>query len=406
MYQADYFIEVIIIHILFEVLATILMIINVLYVIRVFFILKNSKNSDNLKKKNLNIVGDLYIALLILFVVGYVCISLNNNGENSIQLNIMAQIMFWGAVFVFISVYVFRTLLKITKDQYIGELSDLQISLDTYIKSIPGGVHHCVVEPELRVYYVSKGFTDITGYTMEEIDELYNGKYTDFVYEADRSTFVAAIERLLRTMSETVVSYRIVSKRGDIIWVSDSMNIVKDSKGNRHIFAVVLDITDEKSSAETDALTGILNKGAFNFNVRECMKLHADEHIALFMIDLNYFKEVNDKYGHHSGDTILIKTVEYLKAAFVDEDAIIGRVGGDEFMVLVKSVISEDAVMALKKKVQDNFRLRIDDIPDFPPVSGSVGCIFAKCSDDFETVFRRADNAMYDEKDRAHALRK
>ena len=153
-------------HILFEVLATILMIINVLYVIRVFFILKNSKNSDNLKKKNLNIVGDLYIALLILFVVGYVCISLNNNGENSIQLNIMAQIMFWGAVFVFISVYVFRTLLKITKDQYIGELSDLQISLDTYIKSIPGGVHHCVVEPELRVYYVSKGFTDITGYTM------------------------------------------------------------------------------------------------------------------------------------------------------------------------------------------------------------------------------------------------
>ena len=341
-----------------------------------------------------------------MFVVGYVCISLNNNGENSIQLNIMAQIMFWGAVFVFISVYVFRTLLKITKDQYIGELSDLQISLDTYIKSIPGGVHHCVVEPELRVYYVSKGFTDITGYTMEEIDELYNGKYTDFVYEADRSTFVAAIERLLRTMSETVVSYRIVSKRGDIIWVSDSMNIVKDSKGNRHIFAVVLDITDEKSSAETDALTGILNKGAFNFNVRECMKLHADEHIALFMIDLNYFKEVNDKYGHQSGDTILIKTVEYLKAAFVDEDAIIGRVGGDEFMVLVKSVISEDAVMALKKKVQDNFRLRIDDIPDFPPVSGSVGCIFAKCSDDFETVFRRADNAMYDEKDRAHALRK
>lgn len=393
-------------HILFEVLATILMIINVLYVIRVFFILKNSKNSDNLKKKNLNIVGDLYIALLILFVVGYVCISLNNNGENSIQLNIMAQIMFWGAVFVFISVYVFRTLLKITNDQYIGELSDLQISLDTYIKSIPGGVHHCVFEPELRVYYVSKGFTDITGYTTEEIDELYNGKYTGFVYEADRSTFVAAIERLLRTMSETVVSYRIVSKRGDIIWVSDSMNIVKDSKGNRHIFAVVLDITDEKRSAETDSLTGILNKGAFNFYVREYMKLHADEHIALFMIDLNYFKEVNDKYGHQSGDTILIKTAEYLKAAFVDEDAIIGRVGGDEFMVLVKSVISEDAVMALKKKVQDNFRLRIDDIPDFPPVSGSVGCIFAKCPDDFETVFRRADNAMYDEKDRAHALRK
>ena len=122
------------------------------------------------------------MGLIIHFLIlKNLCISLNNNGENSIQLNIMAQIMFWGAVFVFISVYVFRTLLKITKDQYIGELSDLQISLDTYIKSIPGGVHHCVVEPELRVYYVSKGFTDITGYTMEEIDELYNGKYTDFV---------------------------------------------------------------------------------------------------------------------------------------------------------------------------------------------------------------------------------
>ena len=288
---------------------------NVAYVIHVFASLKKSAGRNMERTKRFNIIGYLYIALLLAFAADYILISVMNTGDDPMKAAVMAQILFWGAVFVLLSIYVFSSLLTVTNQQLVYELSDLKISLETYIKSIPGGVHHCVVDPEMRVSYVSKGFTDITGYTIEEINELYGGKYTGIIYEEDRELFAAKIEHLLKTMSEVVTTYRVTNKRGELIWVSDSMNAMTDSKGQTHIFAVVLDITAEKANAERDALTGLLNKGAFHAKAREYIKRNHDKGLGLFMIDLNFFKEVNDIYGHQSGDTVLVNTAAYITSS-------------------------------------------------------------------------------------------
>lgn len=382
---------------IFDVLAILLMFVNIIYVVHVFISLKRSQSKNSSLLKKLNWIGHSYITLLLVFLIGYIVITIMSMKDGSLTSIIISQILFWGAVFVFISIYVFNTLFQNMNEEMTYEISDLKISLDNYIKHMPGGVHHCQVDPELKVTYVSPGFTDITGYTLENINRISNGKYTGIIIEEDRQHFVDAIHQLMDTMTEVTINYRILKPEGKVIWVSDSMNIIKDSRGNRHIFAVVLDITDEKEKASKDALTGLLNKGAFHTLSKEYMDLHTDSYVGLFMIDLNDFKSVNDNYGHQIGDIILKKVADYITSVFSEYDTLIGRVGGDEFMVLVKG-IREEEMVDLKSNLVSNFYITLEEIVDFPVISGSVGYTYCSCKTDFDTVYQNADELMYKEK--------
>lgn len=382
---------------IFNVLAILLMFMNIIYVIYVFISLKRSQSKNSTLIKKLNWIGRAYIALLLMFLIGYIVIMIMSMKDDGLTSIIISQILFWGAVFVFISIYVFNTLFQHMSEEMTYEISDLKISLNNYIKHMPGGVHHCQVDPELKVTYVSPGFTDITGHTLEDINRISNGKYTGIIVEEDQQRFVDAIHKLMDTETEVAVDYRILKPEDKVIWVSDNMNIIKDSRGNRHIFAVVLDITDEKEKASKDALTRLLNKGAFHTLSKEYMDLHPESYIGLFMIDLNNFKSVNDIYGHQIGDVILKKVADYLTSVFSNYNTLIGRVGGDEFMVLVKG-IREEKMVDLKSNLVSNFHITLEEIADFPVITGSVGYTYCSCKTDFDTIYQNADELMYKEK--------
>ena len=382
---------------IFNVLAILLMFMNIIYVIYVFISLKRSQSKNSALLKKLNWIGHAYITLLLVFLIGYIVITIMSMKDDGLTSIIISQILFWGAVFVFISIYVFNTLFQHMSEEMTYEISDLKISLNNYIKHMPGGVHHCQVDPELKVTYVSPGFTDITGYKFDDINRISNGKYTGIIMEEDQQRFVDAIYQLMDTKTEVTVTYRVLKPEGTVIWVSDSMNIIKDSRGYRHIFAVVSDITDEMEKASKDALTGLLNKGAFHTLSKEYMDLHADSFVGLFMIDLNDFKSVNDIYGHQIGDIILKKVADYLTTIFSNYDTLIGRVGGDEFMVLVKG-IREEEMVDLKSNLVSNFHITLEEIAAFPVISGSVGYTYCSCKSDFDTIYQSADESMYKEK--------
>ncbi|MBR2520248.1 MAG: diguanylate cyclase [Selenomonadaceae bacterium] len=91
-----------------------------------------------------------------------------------------------------------------------------------------------------------------------------------------------------------------------------------------------------KQKAETDKLTGLLNKITFENICREYIQnISAGELAALFVIDLDNFKKANDTYGHQFGDLILKKFAEALRDNF-KTDGVVGRFGGDEFVILLK----------------------------------------------------------------------
>ena len=151
----------------------------------------------------------------------------------------------------------------------------------------------------------------------------------------------------------------------------------------------------EKLSREAsqDALTGLFNRGAYDL----WMESTDTEHIALILIDVDHFKEVNDTYGHDVGDKVLKRVAEVLRGNFRSVD-ILCRIGGDEFAVVMTRVNS-----SLRQLVRNKID-RMNDIllhpkDDLPAISLSVGVAFSDRENPQGDIFKDADTALYRVKD-------
>ena len=145
--------------------------------------------------------------------------------------------------------------------------------------------------------------------------------------------------------------------------------------------------------ASHDALTGLFNRGAYDL----LMESADTEHMALILIDVDYFKEVNDTYGHAVGDRVLKRVADILKHSFRSVD-IICRIGGDEFAVVMTRVNSSMSQLVLNKIAQINDLLQHPK-DDLPPVSLSVGVAFSDREHPQKDIFGDADTALYKVKD-------
>ena len=148
--------------------------------------------------------------------------------------------------------------------------------------------------------------------------------------------------------------------------------------------------------AHTDALTGLLNKVYAEHTISEWLREKDFEDLqALMMIDMDYFKQINDTYGHATGDQVLKIFAGFLKEQFRATD-IIGRVGGDEFMILMKNVRLDYSIHLHLQKLYTN--LQNIDIPELndQKLSCSIGCAVAPTdAESFSQLYRLADHALY-----------
>lgn len=397
------------VNLIFLILASIIMLANVLVSVYGFYswVLKKNDIRSVIKLKR---VGLLYIVLLIGLLIGYVfmtaawttCFNFDSQAEV-----IISQILFWCAIFASVSVCNILLVFKTVQYDKIYKMNDLQMTIDAYIDSIPGGVHHCIMNPNLAVSYVSDGFTNITGYTTKDMVEEFGGKYTKICYgDNDVNIFVDAIKHILKNMSSVSINYRIRHKNGNMVWVSENLKAVKDLQGIVHIFAVLTDISSEKFEADTDGLTDLLNKRAFVRVAAEYIQRNRNQQVGMFMVDIDFFKEINDKYGHANGDTALKMTAGILKDIFAEEDCLIARVGGDEFAVLIKNVVSEEKMCFLQKNLYQHLDFHITDFENDKTITCSVGYVYTDCSEGYDRIYHKADLAMYKEKELRHARRK
>ena len=140
---------------------------------------------------------------------------------------------------------------------------------------------------------------------------------------------------------------------------------------------------------EHDHLTGLLNRSAFDKLRRE--KQH--DSIALLMIDVDKFKEINDGYGHDTGDRVLQKVAYQLGQSFRASDYPC-RIGGDEFAVIMTDM-NPSLQNAVQTKV-DIVGAHLRDTEDgLPPVTLSVGVAFSRQCGPEDDIFKLADSALY-----------
>ncbi|MEV6345374.1 GGDEF domain-containing protein [Actinoplanes sp. NPDC051851] len=146
-----------------------------------------------------------------------------------------------------------------------------------------------------------------------------------------------------------------------------------------------------------DGLTGLANRIMLTAQVEDALRQAdlARTPVALLLLDLNKFKEVNDTLGHHTGDLLLQEVAARLSAAVRDGDTV-ARLGGDEFAVLVPQVASAGAALETAKRLLDAVQgpAELDGHPVM--ISGSIGAaVYPVHAASPGMLFQRADVAMY-----------
>lgn len=146
--------------------------------------------------------------------------------------------------------------------------------------------------------------------------------------------------------------------------------------------------------ARQDSLTGLLNHASMSREIMRLLREESGIHL-LMILDLDYFKEINDTYGHQAGDQVLVAVAARLRSIFRSTD-LMGRIGGDEFMIFMRS-IGEESMGLERAKVLCQAIHEIE-LPEWPQlkVGCSIGAAFApKDATVYQELYRQADLALY-----------
>ena len=255
-----------------------------------------------------------------------------------------------------------------------------------------------LVDPEGRWLLVNQALCDLIGYSETELLER---TLHDVTHPDDLPGQTALIGELLAgRRSRYQLDKRYLHADGHVIWASVSVSVVRDDSGAPlHLVGQVVDITERhrieerlQHLADHDPLTGVLNRRRFEEElIRQLDRCRRyGEDATLLMIDLDFFKEVNDSFGHAGGDETL-QTVAAALLGHVRSSDVLARVGGDEFAVLLVGVGTERAAIAaagLATVVRE-----LDGAPT--QVTASVGATVLRPDDQAELALMRADEALY-----------
>lgn len=418
------------------------------------------------------------------------------------------------------------------------ELKRINDDLKVLTANIPGGVYKYSCDGNYRFNFVNEGYQNLLGYTKEELELFFENKLLNVIYEDDREIVKDKLERQLKSGNILEVEYRVVHSDGEIRWLLDKGQIVKDKHEHSWVYCVVIDITSSKSAqerldvseecyrivmdqennivfewnlntdtvnisdkwekkfgykpvrnnlienmlekemiykddiekcielftramdgdnsynetelrfrkgkneyiwckvrlssiidkynqctrvigvvadidkekrkndefknkAQRDLLTGLYNKITTEDLVRTYLENEGKEcRSALFIIDIDDFKGINDNLGHLFGDAVLNDIASKFVNIFRDSD-IIGRIGGDEFLILLKNLNSEEILKQKADELMSLFRRSFTGKNKDYKISGSIGiAIYPQHGKNFNELFRSADNSLYVAKDK------
>lgn len=247
----------------------------------------------------------------------------------------------------------------------------------------------------------------IYGYTAEEMI----GRPMTTVFPSDR---LHEEEEILATISrgERVAHFKTVRVRkdGTLIDISatispifdDSGRVVGASKIARDITAMVRAEKIIWEQAHHDALTGAVNRRYFWERLEQevARSDRSGKCVALVVADLDHFKEINDTMGHLSGDALLSQAAELIRGAMREID-VIGRVGGDEFAIIVPEIAQVCEVEGIAGRLRDALSVPYSLMPGDQKIKIAVSigiAVYPEHAHDAEALFLKADQAMYESK--------
>ncbi len=238
-------------------------------------------------------------------------------------------------------------------------------------------------------------FTSIKDFVKKLNPDDYNSKNPDF------DKLVYDIENFSNNFFH-IVSSNILSYEGNYEKISVKGITLNKSNNEKTVFGVIKnscfisrsDLDFLENMANIDSLTGLLNKKAVTDQIK--MKLNSGtlKTMALVMMDIDYFKDINDTYGHMFGDEVLLTVSRTLKNT-IGERGIVGRIGGDEFLIAIENIdtSSENEIRSILRSIRSKIEWSYSGKIKITTSLGTA--MWPTDANDYETLLKLSDKCLY-----------
>lgn len=250
---------------------------------------------------------------------------------------------------------------------------------------------------------INKRFEELFGYTQDETNSP-DFNFMNLVASRSRNLIE---ERVVKVEKGEYVSpqyeFTALSRDGKEIEVETSVSYIQ-YKGSLATQGILRDITERKKTEETirqmayhDSLTGLPNRKLFADRLTHTMALahRKRQMLSVMFFDLDRFKNINDKFGHTEGDQLLIHVSERLKNLLRESDTV-GRMGGDEFLLLLPDIAQRNDAGEIAQKIVEAIRMPFVFHNRELCITTSIGvAIYPDDGETVDTLIKKADIAMY-----------
>ena len=259
-----------------------------------------------------------------------------------------------------------------------------------------------IADTEGRLIATNSALQEMLGYTQEELHGL---PFTEITHPDDVAAEEALDEELMAgRVDRYQLEKRHIRKDGQPVWTRLTASEVRDSRGEpQFAIAIVEDIRERKEAEQAleyqamhDALTDLPNRTLFHDRLEQAIASARRNggSMAILLMDLDRFKDVNDTFGHHHGDLLLQEVSHRLRGALRESDTV-SRLGGDEFGVVLPVADECRATVVATKLLQALANPYVVEGQSFD-IGASVGIALSPThGDDANALLRRADVAMY-----------
>lgn len=271
--------------------------------------------------------------------------------------------------------------------------------LDTIVENAMVGI---AFMKDRSIVRVNQKFEDIFGYSKEQII----GQNTRMLCADDDVFEQLAVEAYTRlAQGETFKGeLEFVRRNGQVFWCGVSSKAISAGEPQEGIIWIFEDITAQRHNeaklrdlASLDSLTRLPNRSVFNDRLMHAIHKaqRNGKRLAIFFLDLDHFKHINDSLGHKAGDQLLCEVAKRLKSCVREGDTV-ARLGGDEFTVILEDIDSVQYVAKIAEKVLDSVLQTYTLGSTEVNISPSVGVsLYPADGRDVDVLLRNADAAMY-----------
>jgi diguanylate cyclase (GGDEF)-like protein/PAS domain S-box-containing protein len=256
-----------------------------------------------------------------------------------------------------------------------------------------------LLDTEGRRLYNSPSYNKVLGHVRAGADSFAE------VHPEDRERIRKVFEQTVKTGIGHRTQFRFLLKDGSVRHIESQGSVIRDSHGKvSKVVVVSRDITERKHAeahirhlAHHDGLTGLPNRILLADRLGLAIVQANREHrrAGVLFIDLDRFKEVNDKLGHQAGDRLLQTVAERLTASVREGDTV-ARLGGDEFVVLLPNIRDHGDTQRVANKILENVSRPYTLEAQAFMVTPSIGiAVFPDDGANVEDLMRNADAAMY-----------